>query len=152
DLSQASTIALRALPDLGPEHWEALDDDPQWTLHRPFPAGWACVRVRGHFPAGSISKLYPDYGHGMAEETCYVLGTWAGPGEMSAYVYFHHPVVKLRFDPLTEARPFRLDAFRVTPCAAWRVALAGLWRSQGGMRAAWRRGGWRAVVQHLVTS
>src|SRR5205814_655928 len=70
----------------------------------------------------------------------------------TAYVYFHHPVVKLRFDPLTEPRPFRLDDFRVTPCGTWRVVLAGLRRAQGGTRAAWRREGWRGVVQHLLTS
>ncbi len=159
-LKEAETFHLVPAPQAGVGVWESLSLDPQfvWQVHGWH--GWHRIRLWGRGPLQDQVKVYVDYGHGFDEEHMIPLGTWSASGSLEQYAYFHHPVRRIRLDPMTDRQLCRIDRFDIQPCSLMRCLMAGWKRSfqdwfNGESRAfAWKllltRHGWRQMLKRWL--
>ncbi len=96
-----------------PEEWDCTGNDPQFSIHGPWPSGH--VRVRVHVDTQGVpmgrSRLYVDRGHGFTEMDSVDLGETGLRHVLD--VSLGPRVLGLRFDPAEQAGRFTLREFTI---------------------------------------
>jgi GT2 family glycosyltransferase len=125
---------LHGLTPLGPTRWAAETNHPSFIWTGEYAPGWHRITISGQADTGLKAKLYLDYGHGFQDAHAIRLGEWPqGLAIWSTYAYFHHPINRLRLEPVDAVELFTLEHFAIQPVHSGRVVAAGFRRWLTGL-------------------
>lgn len=128
------------LSETGGGAFEAHGTDP-WLIFKPdapLPTGWYLVSFDGTVPAGSVPRVYLDFGHGFGEG--FSAAMWPGQRGHEALVRIPEPLQLVRFDPCDIPGRLTISGF----------GLRRITEAEYLLRRA-RHVGWRGVVARGVS-
>ncbi len=114
-----------------PTRWRSTGNDPQFLLglpdgRRSIPAGWLRIEFEIEYLENTRRpRLYWDDGEGFSERNSMLL-PYPLDGRCLRFVYFHKPLVGLRFDPSDCEGTFCIGRMRVAPSSRAGAALASV--------------------------
>jgi GT2 family glycosyltransferase len=108
---QASHQPLNQLAQLGANHWQALDEDPQFLLAWPeaLPAGPYRLTAMLEGEGAVAPCIYFDFGDGWSEANCLYFEEEGAGSRWTLLAWLPPGIGPARFDPMAHAGTFRFD-------------------------------------------
>lgn len=121
-------VPLQNINCIDQDHWEAIGEDPSFTLKGKFPTGWVVMKVTIMAETNVPLKLYWDRGHGMSEQDSAMLGisVQGHNKEQTFRVLIPHDAICLRLDPGEEPIEFLMRDLRFIKISKYHVLLDSL--------------------------